>query len=72
MNWIFYLFIIVSIILGAVNGKMDDVIAAILSGAKTSVTIALSLIGIMAFWLGMMKIAQKSGLIDLIAKLIKP
>jgi len=72
LNWIFYLFIVVSIVMGAANGKLSGVIEALLTGAKTSVTIALSLIGIMAFWLGMMNIAQKSGLIELIAKLIKP
>lgn len=72
MNWIFYLFIVVSIITAAITGRLSDVVEALLTGAKTSVTIALSLIGIMAFWLGMMKIAQKSGLIELIAKLIKP
>ena len=37
-----------------------------------SVKVAFSLIGIMAFWLGMMKIAEKSGLVQLIAKIIKP
>ena len=72
MNWIFYLFIVVSIVMGATNGKLSAVIEALLTGAKTSVTIAFSLIGIMAFWLGMMNIAQKSGLIELIAKFIKP
>ena len=72
MNWIFYLFIVVSILTAAITGRLSDVVEALLTGAKTSVTIALSLIGIMAFWLGMMKIAQKSGLIELIAKLIKP
>jgi len=72
LNWIFYLFIVVSIIMGALNGRLSDVIESLLSGAQLSVKIALSLIGIMAFWLGMMKIAQKSGLIELIAKFIKP
>lgn len=72
MNWIFYLFIVVSILTAAITGRLSDVVEALLTGAKTSVTIALSLIGIMAFWLGMMNIAQKSGLIELIAKFIKP
>ena len=45
---------------------------AILSGAELSVKVAFSLIGIMAFWLGMMKIAEKCGLIEFIAKVIKP
>lgn len=72
MNYIFYFLIVISIIAGALNGKLSDVVNAILSGAELSVKVAFSLIGIMAFWLGMMKIAKQSGLIEFIAKLIKP
>jgi len=72
MNYIFYFLIVISIIAGAINGKLSDVVNAILSGAELSVKVAFSLIGIMAFWLGMMKIAEKCGLINLIAKIIKP
>jgi spore maturation protein A len=72
MNYIFYGLIVLSIIVGAANGKLPDVVNAILIGAEKSVQIAISLIGIMAFWLGIMKIAEKSGLVELIAKLIKP
>jgi len=72
MNYIFYLLIVISIVFGAINGKLPDVVNAILTGAELSVKVAFSLIGIMAFWLGMMKIAEKSGLIQVISKLIKP
>lgn len=72
MNYIFYFLIVVSIIAGAINGRLQDVVNAILSGAELSVKVAFSLIGIMAFWLGMMKIAEKCGLVELIAKIIKP
>lgn len=72
MNYIFYGLIVTSIIVGAINGKLPDVVNSILTGAEKSVQIALSLIGIMAFWLGIMKIAEKSGLVEFIAKLIKP
>ncbi len=72
MNYIFYFLIVISIIAGAINGRLTDVVNAILSGAELSVKVAFSLIGIMAFWLGMMKIAEKSGLVQLIAKIIKP
>lgn len=61
-----------SIIIGAINGKLPEVVNSILTGAEKSVQIALSLIGIMAFWLGIMNIAEKSGLVEFIAKLIKP
>lgn len=43
-----------------------------MSGAELSVKVAFSLIGIMAFWLGIMRIAEKSGLIEWIAKLLRP
>lgn len=72
MNYIFYFLIVTSIIAGAMNGKLQDVVNSILTGAELSVKVAFSLIGIMAFWLGMMKIAEKCGLVSLIAKIIKP
>lgn len=72
MNYIFYFLIVFSIIIGAINGKLQDVVNAIMSGAELSVKIAFSLIGIMAFWLGIMRIAEKSGFIKLISKIIKP
>ena len=72
MNYIFYILIILSIVFGAINGKLQDVVNAILTGADLSVKVAFSLIGIMAFWLGIMKIAEKAGIIDFITKLIKP
>lgn len=72
MNYIFYFLITISIIAGAINGKLSDVVNSILTGAELSVKVAFSLIGIMAFWLGMMKIAEKCGLIKIIAKIIKP
>lgn len=72
MNYIFYFLIVISIIIGAINGKLSDVVNSILTGADLSVKVAFSLIGIMAFWLGMMKIADKCGLIKFIAKVIKP
>ena len=72
MNYIFYFLIVISIVVGAINGKLQDVVNAIMSGAELSVKVAFSLIGIMAFWLGIMQIAEKSGIIKFISKLIKP
>jgi len=72
MNYIFCFLIIFSIIFSAFNGKLQDVVNAILTGADLSVKVAFSLIGIMAFWLGIMRIAERSGIVDFITKLIKP
>ena len=72
MNYIFYGLIVFSIIIGAINGRLQEVVNSILLGAELSVKVAFSLIGIMAFWLGIMKIKEKSGLVEFISKLIKP
>jgi spore maturation protein A len=44
----------------------------IVGSAKTAVTLAIGLIGIMALWLGIMKIAEQSGLIAKLAALLRP
>ncbi len=72
MNYIFYFLIVISVVVGAINGKLQDVVNSIMSGAELSVKIAFSLIGIMAFWLGIMRIAEKSGLIAFISKILRP
>ncbi len=72
MNYIFYFLIVFSIVIGAVNGKLQDVVNAVMSGAELSVKIAISLIGIMAFWLGIMRIAEKSGLVKWLSRILRP
>ena len=52
--------------------KMKEVTNSVISYAGTAVTIALGLIGIMALWLGIMKIAEEAGLIKIIAGALKP
>lgn len=52
--------------------KLKQVTGAVLSYASTAVEIALGLIGIMALWLGVMKVAEAAGLISILAKVLKP
>ena len=72
MNYIWLFLIITSFIFAAINGKMEDVVDAMLKSSQNAVTIAFSLIGIMAFWLGIVKIAKNSGLINIFSRLISP
>lgn len=72
MNYIFFGLIAVSIVAGVFNGTLNNVVSAIIDGCSVAVKIAFSLIGIMAFWLGIMRIAEKSGLVKFISKLIYP
>ncbi len=52
--------------------KMKEVTNSAIDYAGKAVEIALGLIGIMALWLGIMKIAEQSGLINIIAKSVRP
>ena len=52
--------------------KLGQVTSAALEGAQTAVEIAIGLIGIMALWLGMMRIAEQAGLTAVIAKVVRP
>ncbi len=52
--------------------KIKDVTNAALDYASTAVTISLGLIGIMALWLGVMKVAEEAGLIAIIARVLRP
>ena len=72
MNYIWYFLIAVSIIYGAINGTLNQVANAIFSGTELAVKIVLTLLGIMTFWLGIMKIAEKSGIVEFLSKLLKP
>ena len=71
LNYIWFGLILISVVVGTINGRIDQVTEAAISMSKTSVEIAIGLIGIMALWLGIMKIAEESGLINIIAKLIR-
>jgi spore maturation protein A len=72
LNYIWLAMIILAVILGGINGKIEDVTKSAIDSAGSSVTIAIGLIGVMALWLGIMKIAEDSGLIKLLAKAIAP
>ncbi len=72
MNYVFIILIAGSLIIGALNGTLGNVTNSMLEACNTAVRIAFSLIGIMAFWLGMMRIAEKAGLVKVLAKVLEP
>lgn len=71
MNYIFTFLILISFICALINGTMTQTLDAILKSSQKAVEISLSLIGIMAFWLGIINIAKSSGLMELFSNFIK-
>lgn len=72
LNKIWFLMIITGVITAGINGRMEEVSIAILQSAENSVMTVVKLIGPMALWLGIMKIAEEGKLTELFAKLFKP
>lgn len=72
MNYIFFILIAVSIIIGIFNNTISEVVNSMLQACDIAVKISFSLIGIMAFWLGIMRIAEKSGLVKMLSRLLEP
>lgn len=56
----------------AVTGRIETVTAGAIEAAETAVTLAFKLIGVMSLWLGVMKIAEKAGLVRVATHLIRP
>lgn len=64
--------IVVSILIAALNGRMEIITPSIFASAEKGVNIVFGLISVLVFWLGMMKIIERSGLIRIVVFLLKP
>jgi len=72
LNYIWLALVLLAVAIGGWNDRLKDVTGGALDGAKTAVTIALGLIGIMALWLGLMRLAERAGLVQRIAYGLRP
>ena len=61
--------IIFSLIVGLFSGNAETVALAAAEGAQSGVTMTLELLGIIAFWNGIMKIAEEGGVINILSRL---
>jgi spore maturation protein A len=71
LNTIWLLLLVSGIIFAGLNGNIQVVTEAALGAAQGAVTVCFDLIGIMALWLGIMRIAEKGGMIDNLARILK-
>jgi spore maturation protein SpmA len=72
LNYIWLALIVLAVAIGGWNDNLKAVTDGAFDGAKTAVTIALGLIGIMALWLGVMRLAERCGLVQRIARGLRP
>lgn len=79
LNWIWTALFLIAFVAAALaatlGGKPDvlkDVVASLFDSSKTAFEISIGLTGVMSLWLGFMKIAEKGGVTELIARLVGP
>ena len=72
MNYLWGMMIITGVVYAAFNGTLPEVTEAALSSAKEAVTLSITMMGIMSFWVGIMRIAENAGIIEGATKKLMP
>ncbi len=72
INYIWFIMIFLGILVSIFTGNGEAMSNTIISSIDSTVTFIISLVGLMCFWCGVMKVAEKSGLTEKLAKLMKP
>ena len=72
MAWIWTGMAVVSVVCGAVYGRMEAVSAAALEGAGQAVRLCLSMAGMLCLWTGLMEVMDRCGLSRRLGRLFRP
>ena len=72
LNFLWAGMIIVGVMYAAFTGNIADVTNAALDSSKEAITLCLTMLGVMSFWMGLMEIATKAGIIEALSKLMRP
>lgn len=72
LNYLWAGMILVGILWGSFHGTLGAVTEGALESAKEAVTLSITMLGIMSFWCGILKIAEESGLIEAMTKKMRP
>ena len=72
LNYIWFALMAIAVIVSIFTGTPAAVTKAAVDSAKTAVDISLGLVGIMTLWLGIMRVAEKAGLISMLGRALRP
>ncbi len=72
MTWVITAILLISIAIGALNGRMDGVSSAAIRGGIDAVQLSITLLGGMCLWSGVMRVAEKSGITKAFCSLLSP
>src|SRR4051812_27616871 len=69
---VFLFLLAAALVVAIVQGTVEKLTAGALSGATSAVTLAIGLVGVMALWLGLLKVAEEAGLVRALGRLVRP
>ena len=73
LNYIWLAFLLIAVLVGGFTGRLPQMTTGAFETAKIAVmNIALPLIGVMAIWLGIMRLAERSGFVQILARALRP
>lgn len=72
LNFIWLLLLVSGILVAAIQGNIDAVTQAALKSSRDAVALCIDMIGVMCLWLGIMRIAEKAGAVNGLARLVRP
>ncbi len=72
LNYIWAFMIILGVIVGAFTGTMEEVSSGILDSSKEAIQLCIVMLGVVGMWTGVMKIAEQTGLVRQLTKLLMP
>ncbi|HIY19421.1 MAG TPA: nucleoside recognition protein [Candidatus Blautia avistercoris] len=72
MNYLWGAMILIGVIYGTAAGNLQEITEAAVSSSKEAVNLCISLAGVTALWMGMMRIAETSGLVQKLTEKIRP
>ncbi|MBR5267024.1 MAG: nucleoside recognition protein [Lachnospiraceae bacterium] len=72
LNYLWAGMMLIGIVWGAFHGTLSEVTEGALNSAKEAVTLSITMLGIMSFWCGILKIGEESGLIEAMTKKMRP
>ncbi len=71
LNIIWVIMIFAGVVTGLLTGRVKEVSDAVLLSCSNAVSLSITMLGAMCLWCGIMKVAQKAGLVEFMAKLLK-
>ncbi|HCT92425.1 MAG TPA: nucleoside recognition protein [Lachnospiraceae bacterium] len=72
LNLLWCVMMLIGIVYGAFNGTMPEITDAALDSAREAVSLCISIAGVVAFWNGLMRIAEESGMVQAAAGKLRP